>query len=123
MALLSSLILSATATASVTILFDGGGLVHEYQQAAKNALEQNIQIKIDGRCYSACTILADQARPNVCITPNARFFIHQATNHPSGTRTPVEYSPDLDAFIGAQPLKGWKILEYRDLIKFWRACK
>ncbi|WP_353646952.1 hypothetical protein [Mesorhizobium sp. WSM2240] len=103
-------------------MFDGGGLVHEYQTAAAQAVEHNVQITIDGSCYSACTLFADMARDQVCVTPRTRFYIHQATDHPSGNRTPVQYSPGFHIYIGPQPTEGWLVLDYDDLRKFWRTC-
>jgi hypothetical protein len=123
MALLSSLIQSAIASGlGITITMDPGGRLDEYTAAAKNVIEHQIQIKIDGRCYSACTLFADQARQHVCITPGTRFFIHQATQHPSGRRAPVQYSPAFHAYVGLQPTEGWLVLDFNDLKKFWRVC-
>lgn len=117
---ISSLTLSARLVLVVT--FDGGGYLDKYEADAALIKQQNIAVQITGRCYSACTYLADLVREHVCITPNTRFYIHQATEHPSGRRVPVEYRPDFSAFIGPQPTEGWRVLTYDDLSKFWRTC-
>src|SRR5688572_17489653 len=46
-----------------------GGEVALFQRAAQEVLSEGKQLVIDGRCESACVILADIARSNTCLTP------------------------------------------------------
>lgn len=121
--MLTSLIQSAIAKSmSVIIMLDPGGKIDEYLSAASAAVEHNVQVRIDGDCYSACTLFADKARSQVCITKRTKFYVHQATLHPSGKRRPVQYTQDLYVYIGDQPTEGWLVLDYTKLTKFWRTC-
>ncbi|RWD43898.1 hypothetical protein [Mesorhizobium sp.] len=115
--------LSTLSLATLIIAYDPGGVVSEYEAKAKMVLETQTRVEIIGDCYSACTLFADRARPNVCVTPDTRFYIHQATEVSTGRRSPVEYSPDLQSYIGEQPTDGWLLLTYDDLTNFWSTCK
>ncbi len=107
---------------ALLILFDPGGRLDEYALKASYINSHSIPVEIAGDCYSACTYLADRARANVCITPAARFHIHQATTVATGARSPVPYSPDFQSYVGPQPTEGFLTLTYPDLAKFWRTC-
>lgn len=64
---------------SNTVYLSHGGSVDKFMWAAADVLESGRQVKIAGRCVSACAIFADLARPNVCITNRAVFGFHLAT--------------------------------------------
>jgi len=54
-----------------------GGFVSNFIQEGLRILEEDRLLIINGRCASACTILADMLRPNnVCVTENARLEFH-----------------------------------------------
>lgn len=60
---------------------NNGGILEEFQAAAKAVLETNgLALIIDGDCMSACAVLADMARPKVCITEHAMFWFHKGYN-------------------------------------------
>jgi len=59
------------------VTHDPGGLVREFKSQAYILKGQGRRLVIDGFCASACTIGADLARPNVCITPKATFHFHK----------------------------------------------
>jgi hypothetical protein len=84
------------------ITSNDGGLVSEFKKAAEIVKRRNIRVKIDGKCYSACAVFADAARPQVCITKKAEFYFHLGTNYKN---LPVEFS-----FAGASGEKrSWKL--------------
>lgn len=60
-----------------TIYFNDGGLIDDFLEAARIIKRIGSRVAIAGPCYSACTIFADKARPQVCITKAAEFFFHQ----------------------------------------------
>jgi hypothetical protein len=107
---------------------DGGGSIVQYEKLAVRLVRTKERLEIAGPCFSACTILADHARPFVCIRPGAEFHIHQAmmSGGPlAGLRTPVRYSTDLHAWIenrGGQPTVGWLSMDYVTALLFWPAC-
>jgi len=43
-------------------------------------LPKDALVRIDGKCSSACVIFADYARPQVCVTENAKFLLHQGVS-------------------------------------------
>lgn len=62
------------ASSALTVWNDGGGRVSEY-------LVRNLrhdEIRILGRCYSACTLALKHE--NVCVGPGARLFFHAPRN-------------------------------------------
>ncbi|MBP9711398.1 MAG: hypothetical protein KBD50_04055 [Candidatus Pacebacteria bacterium] len=56
-----------------------GGAIALFNSVAITVRKANILLVIDGYCASACALIADTARPNVCITANANFYFHMAT--------------------------------------------
>jgi hypothetical protein len=70
-----------------------GGTIAFFNSVAITLRQEKILLVIDGYCASACAIIADSLRPNVCITANAIFYFHLGTrttpNHPSAHIPPV----------------------------------
>lgn len=114
--------LNIVAATVMIISFDGGGYVHEYRAKAEDIIHHQTQVRIVGSCFSACTIMADLARNQVCVGPKARFHFHQGTYQSTGERFHVQYTPDVDLLVGEQPTEGWKTLTFDDLITIWRPC-
>jgi hypothetical protein len=115
------------------ITYDSGGLVAEYEHLSRRVRLTGLRIEIDGECYSACAILADKARPFVCLTHNARLFFHQTAwegedlqGNAVILRAPYEgFSEDVNAWIelnGGQPLSGWLYMPFLEARKFWPSC-
>ena len=59
------------------IAADDGGYLWEYAIRAEAAIKSGRQVKILGRCGSACTFYL--ASPNVCVGPDAELWFHQAS--------------------------------------------
>ena len=108
--------------AVIVIAFDGGGRVQEYLERAAHVLQYDIPVQITGDCFSACTIFADRARQNVCVTPDARMYFHAGTNLPDMSRFQIQYSTDIDQLVGEQPHAGWKRMSYPLTTEIWRLC-
>ena len=108
---------------------DAGGGVDDYDHLAKRLVRTGEPLQLAGDCYSACTALADRARPYVCLFPGARLFIHQSTvggGPYAGLRMDVKYSADIAAWIrdqGGQPDVGYLLMDYDTARRFWPACK
>lgn len=115
------------------IQFDGGGYISSYEELSRRVRLTGWRIVIDGECYSACAILADRARPFVCLTYKARFFFHQMSGKiegPAGNftvyRQPyAHHGADVAAWIelnGGQPLSGWLYMPFTEARSFWPSC-
>jgi len=115
-----------------TIRRNVGGLLITFANAAKEALNEDKLLVIDGECSSACAILADKARPNVCITRRAVFRFHKAsiTGRVRG-RIITKYSnppqsSDIDLWVksqGGYPDRRFLRMYATQAVKFWPMCE
>jgi hypothetical protein len=70
-----------SASATMRITDDMGGLMTEYASRFATVRESGEKVVIDGPCYSACTMLLGMVpREQVCVTPNAVLGFHAAWN-------------------------------------------
>lgn len=105
------------------IKYDGGGLIVAYVGVATQFLRNGKTLVIDGPCYSACAILADFARPNVCITSRATFQFHMA--YGAFRRFEPPASSDVRAWVisrGGFPEDGFLPMPFQDARQFWPKC-
>jgi len=115
---------------------NNGGYIINFQLAADALTRSNTRLVIDGDCYSACAVAADQARVQTCITHRAVFYFHQASV-PSMSRVggkDVEVrsdfgdppqSPAIDTWVkghGGYPKDGFLTMRYAEAKKFWQTC-
>jgi len=117
-----------------TISRNMGGYLVVFQAAAREVLREGKRLVINGECRSACAILADKARPNVCITSRARFGFHKAyvSKIVGGKRIKVPVydppqSPDIDRWVKARggypaPGKRHRWMSASEARVFWRIC-
>ena len=65
---------------SCIVDYDPGGAVADFY-AASDIISKRMDVKIiiNGDCISACTLLSDMNRNQVCITPEAKFRYHTTT--------------------------------------------
>jgi hypothetical protein len=59
------------------VRYSPGGWIDDFKKSALQLKADGRTLIIDGQCISACTVAADLARPNVCITPRASFRFHR----------------------------------------------
>jgi hypothetical protein len=91
LALLAGLCLSGMLRAEpVIIRNDGGGNITDYR-ARRDRLAQAAEVRIAGKCLSACTIFT--TLPNACVGPNAKIGFH-GTSPKSGIPA-VDYYLDM----------------------------
>jgi hypothetical protein len=132
----------ACRAAAVCVINDSpGGDVAIFQSAAQEVLREGKKLVIDGRCVSACVILADLARANTCLTPRAELAVHQSATlkivgraYDSGravaigrvvSRQDPPQSADINAWVashGGYPEKGFMAIPLQDARLFWAMC-
>lgn len=101
-----------------------GGRIIDFEDAADEIKGgARSKLVIDGYCASACMVLADRARPRVCITGRAVFAFHKTNKH-----YPIPLRSDLDGWInrrgGYPEFTGTPgIMSYESAQKFWPTCK
>jgi len=113
-----------------------GGWVADFEHAA-HAIRNGARsrIIINGKCESACVLLADIARAKVCTTSRARFGFHkygEAVGIRNGkfivgkhTLYDPPHSRDIDRIVranGGYPRKGMKTLSRSKFAHIWRKC-
>jgi hypothetical protein len=109
-----------------TVTKSYGGLVTIFEVAAREIAADGRHIRIDGECYSSCTILVDRlaATGNVCMTDRAVLQVHQMMD-PDGKRRPIKYeTPGIKSAVSkyGQPTNGFLKLLRGDLGGAVPAC-
>jgi hypothetical protein len=64
----------------IVINDDGGGGVSDHVKFYNRIREAGIPVRIEGMCVSACTLVLDLPRNEVCITSTASFGFHLASD-------------------------------------------
>ena len=108
---------------------NGGGRVAEFERAARQARRRGVRIEIRGRCDSACTVMADRARPHVCVTEWAQLRFHMGYDWDAEGRyigrSPISYNPDIAAWIsdrGGLPTTGLLAMSGMEALRFFPHC-
>lgn len=110
------------------ITLNPGGNIELFELAADALREAKKFLVIDGHCLSSCTLLAEKARPNVCVTGKAQFHFHQAFDIFTKQKLPIEvysYSPDIKTWIetnGGLPRSGWLVMRSAEQKRFFKSC-
>lgn len=102
-AVLSMALTITSASATVLIRGDNGGLMEDYIARFQQVRQSGEPVVIDGNCLSACTlVLGLVPRGQLCATPNAILGFHAAWQFdksgtrvasPSGTRDLIKTYP------------------------------
>lgn len=115
----------------LVIEYSPGGSVIAFAMKAGYLIFNKIPVIVDGPCMSACTILIDMDRANVCLTSNAVFGYHQAFyEDEEGTYHyfPIPFeTPGLNKFLdahGGEPADHLTILAvpFEFMKQFYRPC-
>lgn len=135
LAVLSTALTITSASATVLISGDSGGLMEDYAARFQQVRQSGEPVVIDGACYSACTlVLGLVPRHQICATPNAILGFHAAWQFdtsggrvasPSGTRDLMKtYPASVRAWIarhgGLTP--NMKFVRGRDLTALVAPC-
>ncbi len=94
-----------------TINFSPGGVPYYFELAAISARTHNTQVRINGKCASACVIFAIRAKQNVCLTENAQMGLHYgrrtAVYEPFGKE--VDVTTSTGAALYRNPPPGYRV--------------
>jgi hypothetical protein len=110
------------------IQYSAGGNVLGFRLQGQDLAAHSIPVIVDGPCLSACTLLVDEARGNVCITDRAVFGYHQSFADNGGARSyvPLEYkTPGLDAYLeghGGLPKGPFLMVPFAQAKAFYHPC-
>ena len=122
-------------TRTCVVTYNGGGGLGVFTHAAELIRKERRWVVIDGRCISACTILADKARDRVCITHRATLEFHSGRVTilgiiplPHTDVYALPYSPPIVRWIngkGGMPSADTGellVMNYREASRFWPTC-
>lgn len=116
------------------VSFNAGGEMGSFKAAARELKRSGRRVVIDGPCLSACAILADEARGQVCVTSKARFGFHKGyvLQQPTAggpfrlvKRFNPSHSRDIAGWVkrnGGYPSRGFKVMGARAAKHIWRSC-
>jgi hypothetical protein len=112
--LLAISLLTAAAPARFIVTYDGGGNLNAYRQNFNLFRGRDIEVMIDGPCYSACTIYV--ALNKVCITQQAVLYFHKGPSRNSTEFMQMHWGPKLRALLATRgELPGFKSGNYLPL--------
>jgi hypothetical protein len=116
------------------VSFNSGGEVGAFKAAAREIKRSGRRVVINGPCLSACAILADEARSNVCVTSKARFGFHKGfvLEQPTAggpmrfvKRFTPRHSRDVAGWVnrnGGFPNRGFRYMNASAAKHIWRGC-
>jgi hypothetical protein len=110
------------------IEYSGGGNVLGFRLQGQELAAKRTPVIVDGPCLSACTLLLDEARGNVCITDRAVLGYHQSYADRDGVRSyaPLEYkTPGLGAYLedhGGAPKGVFLMVPFAEAKAFYQPC-
>ena len=101
--------LTTPAAATLRIYGDTGGRVGAYFARYMTIRQSGQQVIVDGRCYSACTMVLGLVPPErLCVTPNAVFGFHAAWQMDgAGQRQSVASANRALMQIYPAPIRAW----------------
>jgi hypothetical protein len=93
----------AASTTWVTIKDNPGGYVHEYRSTYRDYKRKGVNVRIDGECRSACTLVTVYvSADHICITPKAKLIFH-SERLPDGTETSITSLDSLELTLEYPP--------------------
>ena len=129
------LMLIRSSDAAIVIQDDMGGPLGDYLMKYSNIRKSGQLVIIDGRCYSACTIVTGSVPPrNICVTPRAVLGFHAASANDqwgssvasnAATRTLYNLYPrHIQKWLNQNGGLGTRtvLLDGRDLAKMYPMC-
>lgn len=65
--------------AAMVIAYDPGGMISDYVRWFDRVRQAGVEVRIDGACISACTLVLSLPPADVCVTERGRFGFHLAS--------------------------------------------
>jgi hypothetical protein len=125
LAALFAIAASAAQSETIEISDDKGGFVTLYQQKWEKLAAQKDNVRINGICASACTLLTGYfPRKDICVTPNAVLGFHAGT-FPFVTDILLKvYPDDIKKWIDAHGGLTWQLIwmQRPEIYKFFHKC-
>jgi hypothetical protein len=125
LAALFAIAASAAQAETIEISDDKGGFVTLYQQKWEKLAAQKDNVRINGICASACTLLTGYfPRKDICVTPNAVLGFHAGT-FPFVTDILLKvYPDDIKKWIDAHGGLTWQLIwmQRPEIYKFFHKC-
>jgi hypothetical protein len=116
---------SAARAETIEISDDKGGFVTLYQQKWEKLAAQKDNVRINGICASACTLLTGYfPRKDICVTPNAVLGFHAGT-FPFVTDILLKvYPDDIKKWIDAHGGLTWQLIwmQRPEIYKYFHKC-
>lgn len=116
----------------LVIEYSPGGSVYAFINKGLHLLFERTPIIVDGPCASACTLLVDVARDDVCLTTNAILMYHKMSwTDDKGVKHSAELNyetPGLNEYIlsrGGLPEPDANLMEvpFEQAKQFYKPCK
>jgi hypothetical protein len=99
-ALLISLLPSAGSAETIDVSDNHGGSVAEYAARWAGLAARGVDVRIEGPCQSACTVLLGHIpRSKICVTPQASFGFHLAHLQSATATLWNAYAADIRGWI------------------------
>lgn len=127
---------AGTGEATVLIQDDLGGLLGDYLLMFRNVRNSGEHVIIDGRCFSACTIVTGLIpRDRICVTSRAMFGFHTARGPDARGKLATNRAVTRMLYtLYPAPIKGWLkrngglgsdtiVLSGKDLAKYYQVCR
>lgn len=112
------------------IRFSPGGIIDLFAAQGRQLAADKTPVIVDGVCLSACTVLVDLARANVCLTKNAILGYHKSFQASTGLVGEISYeTPGLNAYLDSRgglpdPTSGpMLLLNFNEARLFYPACR
>jgi hypothetical protein len=126
LAAILALVPSLASAETIDVSDDLGGLVYFYQMRWEKLAARKVNVRISGRCTSACTILMGYIpRQDICVTDHGSFGFHLATMQFATDELWKAYPDDIRAWITKNG--GLKFIEIMwlqapEIFHFFKKC-
>jgi hypothetical protein len=124
-----------SASGEIRIRHDPGGLIGNHMSAFAQLRDMGESVVIDGRCFSACTLLLGIIPPDrICVTPRATLGFHAAWTYGNDGRRVhsadgtaamwTVYPPSIRRWLTSKGGLSSKVivLRGRELASMYRTC-
>ena len=123
--ILASLTVSVAAAETINVSDAHGGSVAAYSQRWKGLAARGVNVRIVGKCQSACTVLLGYIpRSRICVTPAASFGFHLAHRTDATGMLWNAYASDIRGWINAHGglSANFKWMSAPDTYRYFHKC-